>query len=308
MTSPSSSEVRTVATPVGDARVDVRTGGADGGGPPSCSATAPAAASAPRDLVALADGAAGEGHRGGPRRAAVARRRPQGRPRRRRRSTGRGSPCSSDLAVTGPLRRRRPQSAGARVACRTATAVGRRRRARARLPAAPAGPAGEVAAAASSTCRRAGLPTLVLQGSADPFGGPAEHPGRDRAARASRRGRRPLASGCPVAARRPVLAAASWRSTPGLGARGGRGMTRPGNPGRATRVEQDMPALAPTRRRTDLDAARRGPNGRGSQASEREIASMAMTQPVAETVDERNARFERDACSTSTSCTPRPCA
>ena len=56
-----------------------------------------------------------------------------------------------------------------------------------------------------------------------------------------------------------------------------------------------MSALAPARRPTDLDL-RSWPHwpGVGGVTGNR-IESSVMTQPVAETVDERNARFERDA-------------
>jgi RNA polymerase sigma-70 factor (ECF subfamily) len=56
-----------------------------------------------------------------------------------------------------------------------------------------------------------------------------------------------------------------------------------------------MSALAPERRRTDLDLLSwpDWPAAGGTETGG--IASRAMTQPVAETVDERNARFERDA-------------
>ena len=56
-----------------------------------------------------------------------------------------------------------------------------------------------------------------------------------------------------------------------------------------------MSALAPERRRTDLDLLS-WPDWPAAGSTETGgIASRAMTQPVAETVDERNARFERDA-------------
>ena len=56
-----------------------------------------------------------------------------------------------------------------------------------------------------------------------------------------------------------------------------------------------MSALAPDRRRTDLDLLSwpDWPAAGGTETGG--IASRVMTQPVAETVDERNARFERDA-------------
>ena len=56
-----------------------------------------------------------------------------------------------------------------------------------------------------------------------------------------------------------------------------------------------MSALAPDRRRTDLDLLSWPDWPAGGSTETSGIASRAMTQPVAETVDERNARFERDA-------------
>src|SRR3954452_22225032 len=56
-----------------------------------------------------------------------------------------------------------------------------------------------------------------------------------------------------------------------------------------------MSALAPERRRTDLDLLS-WPDWPAAGSTETGgIASRTMTQPLAETVDERNARFERDA-------------
>jgi len=60
-----------------------------------------------------------------------------------------------------------------------------------------------------------------------------------------------------------------------------------------------MSALAPSRRRTDLEVhgwaewQPAGEHAKGPRAAG--IRSRTMTQPLAETVDERNARFERDA-------------
>ena len=60
-----------------------------------------------------------------------------------------------------------------------------------------------------------------------------------------------------------------------------------------------MSALAPSRRRTDLEVygwAEWQPAGEHAQATRAAgIRSRTMTQPLAETVDERNARVERDA-------------
>ena len=60
-----------------------------------------------------------------------------------------------------------------------------------------------------------------------------------------------------------------------------------------------MSALAPSRRRTDLEVhgwAEWQPAGEHATAPRAAgIPSRTMTQPLAETVEERNARFERDA-------------
>ncbi len=60
-----------------------------------------------------------------------------------------------------------------------------------------------------------------------------------------------------------------------------------------------MSALAPSRRRTDLEVhgwAEWQPAGEHAMTTRAAgIRSRTMTQPLAETVDERNARFERDA-------------
>jgi RNA polymerase sigma-70 factor (ECF subfamily) len=55
-----------------------------------------------------------------------------------------------------------------------------------------------------------------------------------------------------------------------------------------------MSAPAPARRRTELDV-RGWLDWPGVAGSSPRVGSTAMTQPVTETVDERNARFERDA-------------
>ncbi len=63
------------------------------------------------------------------------------------------------------------------------------------------------------------------------------------------------------------------------------------------RLHHYMASLASTGRRTDLatPGAGRWQEWPGIENTPRGIASRTMTQPLAETVDERNARFERDA-------------
>ena len=56
-----------------------------------------------------------------------------------------------------------------------------------------------------------------------------------------------------------------------------------------------MHASTPASRRTDGFSVLFAPDWRGTAAAERGIASAAMSQPSTETVDDRNARFERDA-------------
>lgn len=86
---------------------------------------------------------------------------------------------------TGARSRRRPglivggRSAGARVACRTARAVGAVGCLALAFPLHPPGQADDPSKDRSPELVGADLPTLVLQGERDPFGGPAEV--RDRA-------------------------------------------------------------------------------------------------------------------------------
>ena len=173
MTSPSSSEVRTVATPVGDARVDVRKaagrrratlvlGHGAGGGIGAA------------DLVALADGLPAKG-------ITVVRVEQPWVVAGRRVAT---PPPTLDrgwlavlehLAVTGPLLLG-GRSAGARVACRTATAVRAHGVLALAFPLHPPGSPEKSRLPELDLPAAAGLPTLVLQGTTDPFGGPADIP------------------------------------------------------------------------------------------------------------------------------------
>lgn len=173
MTSSSSSELRTLTTPVGDARVDVRAatgrkratlvlGHGAGGGIGAA------------DLVALADGLPAHGVEvvrveqpwvGAGRRVAAA-------------------PPTLDrawlavlehLAVTGPLLVG-GRSAGARVACRTAEAVGASGVLALSFPLHPPGAPEKTRLPELDLPAAVGLPTLVLQGTRDPFGGPPDIP------------------------------------------------------------------------------------------------------------------------------------
>jgi uncharacterized protein len=176
MTSSSSSELRTLTTPVGDARVDVRQatgrrratlvlGHGAGGGIGAA------------DLIALADGLPAHGVEvvrveqpwvGAGRRVAA-------------------PPPTLDrawlavldhLAVTGPLLVG-GRSAGARVACRTAEAVGARGVLALSFPLHPPGAPEKTRLPELDLPATAGLPTLVLQGTRDPFGGPPDIPAAD---------------------------------------------------------------------------------------------------------------------------------
>ncbi|MGW0657644.1 alpha/beta hydrolase family protein [Streptodolium elevatio] len=71
------------------------------------------------------------------------------------------------------------RSAGARVACRTASATGA---AGVVALAFPLHPPGKPKASRAAELLGAGVPTLVLQGERDPFGGPAEFPELDERA------------------------------------------------------------------------------------------------------------------------------
>jgi predicted alpha/beta-hydrolase family hydrolase len=165
--------VDTIATPVGDARVDVRPatgrrratlvlGHGAGGGIGAA------------DLVALADGLPAHGVEvvrveqpwvGAGRRVAA-------------------PPPTLDrawlavlehLAVTGPLLVG-GRSAGARVACRTAEAVGASGVLALSFPLHPPGRPEKSRLAELDLPAAAGLPTLVLQGTRDAFGGPVDIP------------------------------------------------------------------------------------------------------------------------------------
>ena len=194
--------VDTVATPVGDARVDVRPaagrrratlvlGHGAGGGIGAA------------DLVALADGLPAKG-------IAVVRVEQPWVVAGRRVAT---PPPTLDrawlavlehLAVTGPLLVG-GRSAGARVACRTATAVRASGVLALAFPLHPPGAPEKSRLAELDLPAAAGLPTLVLQGTTDPVRRPGRHPGRGRAAGGPRRGRQPLPSGARGCGR-PVLA------------------------------------------------------------------------------------------------------
>jgi uncharacterized protein len=176
MTSSSSSDLRTLTTPVGDARVDVRPatgwrlatlvlGHGAGGGIGAA------------DLVALADGLPAHGVEvvrveqpwvGAGRRVAA-------------------PPPTLDrawlavlehLAVSGPLLVG-GRSAGARVACRTAGAVGAHGVVALSFPLHPPGAPEKTRLPELDLPATAGLPTLVLQGTRDPFGGPPDIPAAD---------------------------------------------------------------------------------------------------------------------------------
>ena len=173
MTSRSSSEVRTVATPVGDARVDVRPaagrrratlvlGHGAGGGIGAA------------DLVALAEALPAKG-------IAVVRVEQPWIVAGRKVAT---APPTLDrgwlavlehLAVTGPLLVG-GRSAGARVACRTASAVGAAGVLALAFPLHPPGAPEKSRLSELDLPSAAGLPTLVVQGTTDPFGGPADIP------------------------------------------------------------------------------------------------------------------------------------
>jgi len=173
MTSSSSSELRSLTTPVGVARVDRRPAEGDqratlvlghgaGGGIGAA------------DLVALADGLPAHGVEvvrveqpwvGAGRRVAA-------------------PPPTLDrawlavlerLAVTGPLLVG-GRSAGARVACRTAEAVGAAGVLALSFPLHPPGRPEKTRQPELDLPSAAGLPTLVLQGTRDPFGGPSDIP------------------------------------------------------------------------------------------------------------------------------------
>ena len=249
-----------------------------------------------RDLAALADGAAraraspccSSSSRGG---SPAARSPPP--------------PPTLDAGLRAAARRaarpRRPlvvggRSAGARSAARCAARAGRRRLPGAVLPAAPAGPPGEVPA------RRArpapGCPTLVVQGERDPMGRPEEFPRRPTRPRRRTR-RRPRAQG-----------AGPGRADPGRGA-GHRGGVDAGVAGARGRRESltGTAALRPVVLATD-GSPRHAPGTVGAddrldlgqprpQSSRADDRSLDQRRPAVdlatETDDERAARFERDA-------------
>ncbi len=173
MTSSRSSELRSLATPVGDARVEVR----PASGPRRATLVLGHGAGGgigAADLVALADGLPGHGIEvvrveqpwvGAGRRVAA-------------------PPPTLDLAwlavlehlgVTGPLLVG-GRSAGARVACRTAATVGADGVLALSFPLHPPGRPEKTRLPELDLPATAGLPTLVLQGTKDPFGGPSDIP------------------------------------------------------------------------------------------------------------------------------------
>ena len=170
--------VETIATPVGDARVDVSTavdrwatlvlGHGAGGGIGAA------------DLVALANRLPAHGIEVRPGRAALGRWPGARWPRRRRRWTGPGWRCSSTCRSTarcswaagrpgpGSPAVRRARSGAHGVLCLA-------------FPLHPPGRPEKSRLAELDLPAAAGLPTLVLQGTRDAFGGPRRHPGRTRA-------------------------------------------------------------------------------------------------------------------------------
>ncbi|MFB7376405.1 alpha/beta family hydrolase [Kitasatospora purpeofusca] len=83
------------------------------------------------------------------------------------------TPVAERLAAAGPPLVVGGRSAGARVACRTGAATGA---AGVVALAFPLHPPGKPERSRAEELLGTGLPTLVVQGAADPFGGPAEFP------------------------------------------------------------------------------------------------------------------------------------
>ncbi|MFF7590120.1 alpha/beta family hydrolase [Kitasatospora purpeofusca] len=83
------------------------------------------------------------------------------------------TPVAERLAAAGPPLVVGGRSAGARVACRTGAATGA---AGVLALAFPLHPPGKPERSRAEELLGTGLPTLVVQGAADPFGGPAEFP------------------------------------------------------------------------------------------------------------------------------------
>ncbi|MDY0812085.1 alpha/beta family hydrolase [Kitasatospora purpeofusca] len=83
------------------------------------------------------------------------------------------TPVAERLAAAGPPLVVGGRSAGARVACRTGAATGA---AGVVALAFPLHPPGKPERSRAEELSGTGLPTLVVQGAADPFGGPAEFP------------------------------------------------------------------------------------------------------------------------------------
>ena len=165
---------RTVATPHGEAPAGRHRRAPSPARHPRCSATAPAAASTPATWTRWPTALPGTAS---PWCCSSSRGRSPGArsPPRRRRSTGPGSRRPSTCASARPLVVG-GRSAGARSRGPHGDAARRRGRAW-RWPSRCTRPAGR-RVPRSTSCAAAGVPTLVVQGERDPFGGPRSSPPR----------------------------------------------------------------------------------------------------------------------------------